>query len=187
MYIVYKITNKTNNRAYVGFTGQSLSDRICKHYTRTNRTELGEDLRSLSLDSFTIEVLSEHEDLIEAMISELQGMREYNTLAPAGYNSLYTKHSKDKIRNSQKGVAKSPEHKTAVSLGLTGLKQTPETIQKRIDHFYKPVKDQYGNVYESINAAAKAIGVSAASISHLVTGYVKAPRHGFLISYVGGK
>lgn len=182
MFDVYIITNLTNNMQYVGMTRQGMADRWSKHKTRTSTTPLSKIIHAVGAENFKIELLEQHSDLISAMIAELENMRKYGTLAPAGYNALYTDDSCNKIREKNKRP-KSEQEKKSISLGLTGLKQSTETVEKRVEKVRKPIRDQHGVVYSSIGEAVALTGIPACTISHTLTGRVRNPKHGFKFTY----
>lgn len=165
-------------------TRQGISDRWSKHKSKRNTGRLKEAILEYGPESFSIQVLEKHECLIDAMISELTYIKELNSMYPNGYNNLYTKDASDKMRFKQKNRSKSDETKLAISIGLTGLKQSKETVQKRIDRFYKPITDQHGSMYNSISEASKALGIPIPSICHVLSGKTLSPRHGYKFQFV---
>ncbi len=60
MYIVYEIRNKSNNRLYIGVTGNSVVGRFREHISQSKTkkvTELYDDARVIGWDSFEIKEL----------------------------------------------------------------------------------------------------------------------------------
>jgi group I intron endonuclease len=187
MYEVYVITNLITGLQYVGLTRQGLADRWAKHKSKHNRSELKLAITEYGAENFRIDCLERHDDLLDAMIAELRWIKWKDCNYPNGYNNLYTESSCKKISKTQDAKPKSKEHRLAVSIGLTGLKQSAETVQKRIDHFYTSIKDQNGRVYASVKEASQQLGIPLPSISHLLVGRVRNPRHGYHFTYVENK
>ena len=101
---VYLITNKINNKKYVGITTKKLQRRFNKH-VRENEYQLGDAIKKYGSENFTIK-------LIEKLPLNILGTREqywikhYNTFKGDGYNA------------------------TKGGCGLKGMKHTAETKQK---------------------------------------------------------
>lgn len=183
MYEVYMITNRVNDMKYVGVTRQGIADRWAKHKSRHNKSRLKEAIEHFGSLNFTIEVIESHTDLLDAMIAELQNIKRLNTNYPNGYNNLYTEDCARKISDRQKGISKSQEHRDKVSSGLIGLKQSAETVEKRVGKVRKQIIDQHGTIYHSVNAAAQAAGVKPCVVTHICRNTIKNPRCGFKFSY----
>jgi group I intron endonuclease len=64
-----------------------------------------------------------------------------------------------------------------------GRKLSAESIAKRSQKVQKPVIDQYGTAYESIKAAAEAIGSFHSSVSNVLRGKLKHVK-GYVFSYM---
>jgi group I intron endonuclease len=186
---VYLITSLDTEKQYVGFTTGGVSDRWSKHKwsaikNQSSSTPLHQDMRLYGTGRFKVEVLHTGEGIIDGLILELQEIKLRNTMTPTGYNNLYTLDSREKTSKKQLGKPKSEEHKRKVSAGLTGLKQSPQTIKLRTDKIKKKIVDSHGNTYNSINEASEHTGIPCCSISHILHGRVSNPRHGIKFTFM---
>lgn len=90
-YIIYKFTNKINNKAYVGLTTQSLERRVYLHFWKSKRSPTSHFHKALAKyarDSWTIEVLeqghAENKQFIASReVAHISEQRSYVD----GYNS----------------------------------------------------------------------------------------------------
>jgi group I intron endonuclease len=87
---IYKITNATNGKMYVGQTTTTLGKRFNSHVSEANRgtstSALHNAIRKYGRDKFSFELLEEcqsHDDLDSA---ERRWIKELNCIAPNGYN-----------------------------------------------------------------------------------------------------
>ena len=81
---IYIITNKLNNKQYVGVTDRSLEDRWQWHLYST--TAIGRAIKKYGKENFTIEAISQCDTMDNAYLLEPQFIVEHNTLYPNGYN-----------------------------------------------------------------------------------------------------
>lgn len=111
----YKITNKVNNKCYIGQTIRDPEIRFREHIHSSTQEDPGcraiaLALKSWGVDNFTFEVIweeySSHHDALEQLL-----IKEYNSLAPNGYNlypggkHTYQGHTgsvRDKISSNQR-------------------------------------------------------------------------------------
>lgn len=106
MYI-YLITNKINNKKYVGQTTQSVKKRFIQHKSsKSSNSILHKSIRKYGKENFVISVLMECYSIDELNYFEQYFIEYYNTLSKNGYNlksgGLNCKHSivtKNKLRN----------------------------------------------------------------------------------------
>ena len=154
---IYLIENKINNKKYVGQTSKAIEERWQKHQkdTRTGRGQaLHGAIQKYGAVNFNIRCLAAinyyQKDEAARWLNFLEPLfiKYYKTLAPNGYNlEIGGKHSpmhditRAKLSKSLLGRSTWNKGKTgiysaktiaAISLGLTGKKQSPETIEKRI-------------------------------------------------------
>lgn len=91
MHIVYKITNKINNKSYVGMSSRSLEARWNSHLSavRQNSTfRFHSAIRKYGVDSWIKEVIFTTEDILEARKYEEKYISENNlTNIKYGYNA----------------------------------------------------------------------------------------------------
>ena len=100
----------------------------------------------------------------------------------------HSESTKEKLRNINLGKRLSDKHKASISAGLRknpnlGIQNrrenlSKERVQRLVEASSKPVLrcDDAGNVlerYDSINAAAKSLGVTGSAVSHASSGLTK--------------
>ena len=89
--IIYKFQNKINKKIYIGFTTQTLNNRLRIHRRTTKEKKLNplglhHDIKKFGLSKFSIETIAEFENLKELARAEINFIKKYNSLAPKGYN-----------------------------------------------------------------------------------------------------
>lgn len=150
MGYIYKIINKITKKSYVGQTIMDLDERWRQHCkSNSNCRYLKSSIKKYGVDSFEFKLIcicfDNDLDKYECFY-----MNKYNTLVPNGYNlreggnsgrhheetkrkiSETLKNRTDIIRGkSQLGKPHTEEVKNKISKSLIGIKQKPESIQKR--------------------------------------------------------
>jgi group I intron endonuclease len=115
MYKIYLITNKLNNKKYIGQTKQKLKSRFIGHKSKANKGSkivFHSAIRKYGIENFEIILLEENINNIEISNQrEIEFIKQYNTLLPNGYNTL--EGGLNQI-SSRKGINLSPEHKTKI-------------------------------------------------------------------------
>ena len=89
--IIYKVTNKENDKVYIGQTIQSLSERKSKHYSKANNesdvnTHFINALRKYPKESFNWEIIDEAESQEELNSKEKYWINYYDSVEN-GYNT----------------------------------------------------------------------------------------------------
>ena len=89
--IIYKVTNKINNKVYIGQTIQTLSQRRNKHYYKANNeaninTHFINALRKYSKESFSWEIIDQANNQQELDSKEKYWIQYYNSIND-GYNT----------------------------------------------------------------------------------------------------
>jgi hypothetical protein len=89
--IIYKVTNKENNKVYIGQTIQTLSERKSKHYYKAKQendynTHFINALRKYSEKSFNWEIIDEAENQEDLDKKEKYWIHFYNSIEQ-GYNT----------------------------------------------------------------------------------------------------
>lgn len=79
MYIVYKLTNKVNNKIYFGYTKQSLNKRFYGHYKEPRNTIISRSIRKHGPDNFAKEVVLECTNESDAKFIETFLIYRYET------------------------------------------------------------------------------------------------------------
>lgn len=97
MGYIYKITNKINNKCYIGQTKRSINKRWNEHCNRNSSSHgLSNAIKKYSIENFDIQILESIEDNSKLNDLEKEYIKKYNSLSPYGYN-LDTGGSLDKI------------------------------------------------------------------------------------------
>lgn len=87
-YLIYKATNKLNDKSYIGFTSRPIEFRKREHFysSRYGDGRFSRAIRKYGIDAFEWSILFESNDLeITKNIMEPKFISEYNTLSN-GYN-----------------------------------------------------------------------------------------------------
>jgi group I intron endonuclease len=109
--IIYKLTNKVNNKVYIGQTRSSIKKRFSQHCETRNKTAIGLAIKKYGVDNFEYAILYENiETLEELNKKEIECISLYNSICPNGYNIEYggkvifaNAESKSKISKALKG------------------------------------------------------------------------------------
>lgn len=104
MQSVYKITNKLNNRYYIG-SSSNVEQRIKAHYKNSRykniqpNNELYQDIRKYGEENFIVEILFENENIVEASRYESDIIKE-NIKDPLIYNKSIGASGRKVLRDS---------------------------------------------------------------------------------------
>jgi len=191
--IVYKISNRINNKIYFGVTQQDLKVRWQQHKCNSNKKSyyLYNAIKKYGFDNFNIEIVFEADTKKEMLEKEIQLISIYKTNNRLfGYNNStggesskkgckLTQEQKNNISNYQKNRIRKPhsiETKTAMSLSAKGRdmsKAIKSSANKRRGKKAYNIKSVYSvnsknqiNNYESITDASKKTNISISSISN---------------------
>jgi group I intron endonuclease len=87
---LYKLTNTTNDRAYIGTSVHPISHRISRHVYAAKRGRkdmaIASAIRKYGIDNFRIEEIGQSDDYEELLSMESKAILEHNTICPNGYN-----------------------------------------------------------------------------------------------------
>ena len=207
MGYIYKITNKLNNKYYIGQTMGDLNKRWYSHKKiSSNCIYLKRAFNKYGVDNFNFELICICFDN-DLNKYEIEYMDKYNSIVPNGYNLRHggnngIRHqlTKDKISNSlkeyytineskSKGMKHTEETKQNWSKMRTGKKQIPtEKRKKQAKRQMRKViqldlNDNILNEYESCTEAATQNNVTIAGIS-MVCNNKRIQIKGFKYKYV---
>jgi hypothetical protein len=87
-YEIYKITNKLNNKVYIGYTSIGMNNRIHKHYINANSgldSKLYRAIRKYSLNGFTFENIDNASTISQIKQKEIYWIKFYDSYKK-GYN-----------------------------------------------------------------------------------------------------
>jgi group I intron endonuclease len=172
---VYKITNLINGRIYIGSTTLSLKKRFGAHASgNKQKTLIHFAIKKYGRDNFKIETLEICSSKKELYQKEAEYIRNLKSLAPNGYNLhdnkfLYkdgayigkmNKKCQEAARKANTGAKRTEESKKLMS----------ESAKKRgANAKMRPIKDNLGNIYESINQAARITKFNVSDIHKSLT------------------
>lgn len=114
---IYKITNKVNNKHYIGLTrNREWSSRWIEH--ANSNSELGKAMKAYGVSSFTFEIIEEINNITFGELSKLEAkyIQKYDSINN-GYNSI------NKIKESKN--INYGEVNESISSGLVNLQTTP--------------------------------------------------------------
>lgn len=178
--IVYKITNKINNKVYIGQTIISIRKRWTSHCSLSksvHRSAIRSAIQKYGKDNFEIKVIAKCNSIDELNHREKYYISLFKSLAPNGYNlesggnlkktvSLETRAKISKASKlSNLGKIRTAEMKVNYSLSKTGCKNpnfgkpspkrgtktgTPSPMARKV------IDISTGQIWPSIEEAAKA-------------------------------
>ena len=169
MGTIYILTNKINNKVYVGQTTQSFNKRFKVH--KCSKTAVGNALRKYGVDNFKTTIL---ENIEEKYLDdcEREFIKEYNSLAPNGYNLSsggdsptrgrhLSEETKRKISESNKGKHyQTEEIRRKISNASKG-RVYGEKFRKNLaeKHSKKIICIETGIIYNSIKEVIKLLKI----------------------------
>ena len=180
---IYKITNKTNNKNYIGQTSRSINERFGEHlrdaYNRNSEQPIYRAIRKYGKENFSVELLEECNiaDIDEREIYYINKYDTYNngynaTLGGEGKPVVNYKELAEDFLNSNKSIrqyAKDNKKKETTirnALNSSGLMEEykekhPEYNNRdnaiSVTMIDKKTNDVI-NTFESINSAIKFLG-----------------------------
>lgn len=185
-YDVYKITNKINNKVYIGITSKGLSARWKEHLYNAEHGcpfKLHKAIRKYGKENFLVELLDFCNSWEELEEREKYYISEYKSLQDEfGYNMTeggdgtigryVTMETRDKIR--QKAIGREVSNETRMKLSEAGKVRTENrqaywNSGKIGDNRRKPILQYtkegiFIKEFDGINIAAKELGLSATTI-----------------------
>ena len=209
MGYIYKITNKIDNKIYIGQTIGDLERRWKTHLnTGSNCRYLKSAINKYGVDNFDFKLVCiTFDNLLDNM--EIKYIEQYNCLVPNGYNlrlggnsGRHNAETKQKISETLKkrydnglihskpqlGKPHSEIHKKKLSEANKGKRRSQETINKMILSRRKNKIIQFDilgnrlNSFDSCKEAGEYIGTTKANINHCCTGKRKTAK-GYVWKY----
>ena len=185
MFTVYKITNRINNKIYIGYTSQRLSARFNGHCQEPRDTIVSRSIRKHGKHNFLIEPLFEFADSAQAKEKEVELIASLRTNVikfPSGNGMNMTDGGE-----GASGYRHSDELKQQWRVDRKGTTPTPESVRKRVAKVSKRVYQFTTdgilcNVFNSAKDAGAAVGSCGANISkccRMLCGTVK----GYIFQY----
>lgn len=134
--IVYKITNMVNNKIYIGITTTLLSTRMsayksnCKAKRHYNQRILMAMIK-YGFEKFLVEEIDRATSKEILRQLEVNYISKFKSANPnIGYNVSPGGELHSDNRVYRKGYSLTQEHKNKIRISLTGVKHSPERIQK---------------------------------------------------------
>ena len=209
MGYIYTITNKTDNKTYVGQTVQDVELRWKDHLKRgSNCRYLKSAINKYGVDNFVFKLVCiTFDDQLDDM--EIKYIEKYNCLVPNGYNlrrggnsGRHHAETKQKISDTLKiryqnglihprnqlGIPHSEITKKKISESLKGRKISQESINKRIISrrinkiIQFDIEGNRLNSFDSCKEAGEYIGISLNSINLCCIGKAKTAK-GYVWKY----
>ena len=90
-YYIYKATNISNQKSYIGFT-KDIGSRITQHIrtAKDNDTEFRKALNEYGIKNFTWQIIDTCFAKEDGVVLEAKYIKEYGTVYPNGYNMAYS-------------------------------------------------------------------------------------------------
>ena len=155
-FIIYKITNKINDKLYIGQTTSSLARRKAQYKWCVDRyirgilnvgTVIIPAMAKHGIDNFEFEIIKECSSLDELNSCEIEYIKQYDCLVPKGYNiemggknSPVSEETKKKIseaqlgsKNHRFGKKNSEAHNAIIRESSTGRTLSAESRKKISD------------------------------------------------------
>jgi predicted GIY-YIG superfamily endonuclease len=146
--VIYKITNKLNGKVYIGQTTQPLKRRWRNH-CETKKGAMDSAIAKYGKENFDIEIIDIAETLEELNEKEKYWIKEYDSLAPKGYNLTYG-------GNNGK---RHPDVGKRISESLKGHMSGENSVRSKKTYQFN-IEGELINVYASAGEAAKANGLT---------------------------
>lgn len=192
---VYKITNKINNKIYIGITNQGSGARYRHHWYESRIGEPAPIHRAMAKygeENFTLEIIDFADTYEELKEKEKYYIKLYDSMnREVGYNlteggdgtfgRLHSDDTKEKIRQKALGRKASEETKKKMSEARKGRKIS-EKVKKIFAEINKEnakivlqfdVSGKLLNEYPSISEAARASKVHRSTIVKQLSGVTK--------------
>lgn len=190
--IIYKITNKINNKIYIGQTVRALEERLSEHKRKRNPL-ISKALKKYGIENFSVEVIYEASTIEELNEKEFEFIRKYNSINPNGYNQcegggntvgyIHTDEAKKKMSKAKSemylgennpfyGKTHTDEAKKKMSEKRKGRKLTEEW-KKNISNSCtkkKVINIDTGEVFNSVKEASEYYNLKDTHISRVCKG-----------------
>lgn len=209
MGYIYTITNKIDNKTYVGQTVRDLETRWRDHRkTGSNCRYLRSAIKKYGIDNFVFKLVCiTFDNQLDDM--EIKYIEKYNCLVPNGYNlriggnsGRHNAETKQKISETLKknfanglvhsrhqlGIPRDETTKKKISESLKGHRRSKESINNSIVNRRKNKIIQFDingirlNSFDSCKEAAEYIGISLTNISACCIGKIKTAK-GYVWKY----
>ena len=159
---IYKVTNLTNSKMYIGRTIRGLEKRKSIHITESKKNNpkcyFHRALKSYGLENFKWEIIQICDSKDELIEAEIRHIKELRTKCPYGYNLSFGGEGKAPIKRNLK-----PKYK--------------KKAQEDWQHKKRPVYcKELNQTFKSIAEAAEKLGVCKVGIGQAASGKIKKTR-----------
>lgn len=150
--VVYKITNKINNKVYIGcavnYNVRIKAHKSCKY---KGALLLHKALLKYGINNFSFEILQEYETKQDMYNGEITFIKQYNSLNPNGYN-LHHGGKGGKIELSKEQLKQRKEHAKSLThlhlgnkynLGRVTSDETKEKISRKLKGQIRTVETRH--------------------------------------------
>lgn len=114
--IIYKITNLTNGKMYVGQTVRDIDTRIAEHKRKRNSI-VSQAIKKYGKENFMIEVIDECDNIDDLNRKEIEWIQHYGCVVPFGYNQCYGGNNTMGYNHKEESKKKMSKSKEDVFLG----------------------------------------------------------------------
>jgi group I intron endonuclease len=184
--VIYKVTNKINNKCYIGQTIQKDPyARWAKHKYDAKKGlnyPLYNAIQKYGKLNFEFEIIHIVNSLDELNQLEVKYIKEFNSLTPNGYNIKDGGNNRSPSLETRQKISKTLSGRIGCTKGrsspLKGRKQSPELIEKRSNAIKKPVLWINMNIiFNSTSDAAIYLNCSHKTIQRCCLGKIKSFKH----------
>lgn len=179
--IIYKATNKTNGKAYVGQTVQTIEKRMMQHMYG-HKTYFDCAIDRFGIDNFEIEIIDTADSIDELNEKEKYYISSLNTMLPNGYNLCEGGGNTTGYHHKEESKRKMSIAKSKMYIGennpFYGKKHSEET-RKKISESKKYEKNctarkvrcvETGEIFDCILYAAQKYDIAATHITRVCRG-----------------
>ena len=172
MGYIYKITNKTDGKIYVGQTIQPLDERFRQHRKKSSRCRyLKRAFEKYGFDNFVFEMICIcfDEDLDKF---EIQYMTKFNSIVPNGYNlraggnsGRHNEETKKKISATLKGrtdIVRNYSNHIGKKLSEKTKKKISDALGRKVNQY--DLENNLIKTFNSISEAAKETNIDNSTI-----------------------
>lgn len=176
---IYVITNKENNKKYVGKTSQDIKIRFKEHLYRAahhshDYLPLYAAINKYGFSSFSIELVEVVNDIEQLNNQEIFWIKEYHSLSPFGYNvtlggegtilydreeicNLFRKGLRQKDIIALLGVSKTTLWRIRKSLGIEYYQERPGNKTKQKEVYQYSLDDKFMQKFKNLSEAAEYV------------------------------
>jgi len=187
IYSIYKITNKINQKVYIGQTTAKIEKRLSAHRCKSNKhkSAITNSILKHGWDNFEVEVIETCSTIEELNRKEIHWIIFYDSMNPdrgynlrsGGENKFCSEETKKKLRS----VKRSPQQKIKYSLCKLG-KLNP-SFGKPCSNRKSIICTETQEKFDSISDASNKMNIDIRLISNVLNKKRK-HTHGFTFSFL---